>query len=361
MMKKMRGIVLVALIVFGAMLQAEYGHALLGQHELVTCGDCHTPVSGVGFAGALFDQTPNCLVGACHAQQLAEADGSKLFNYSTGGDSGTSHAWGVPYGSSGAGASGPSTTEQSSWAPRGILGCSSCHWPHYAMENLTGLSTNSLLKRDNSADQLCLDCHRSRDISDASTLQAGKQMSHPVGVTIPADSAHNSPPLDPYGIAGSVLKLVGAGSDTVSCSTCHGVHFADSNPYTDAIMGQVSSVANGEGMLLRRYNDAQLCKDCHRYQQHGPIGTPAKWQDCRNCHSPHSVGVNKKLVRFDNISTPFGNRTAIFDNLTTNLIYRPDGNYGICDVCHEIATTFVTWSSGHASKGINKSTSYTVN
>ncbi|MDT8316473.1 MAG: CxxxxCH/CxxCH domain-containing protein [bacterium] len=354
MLKNMRGIVWVALIIFGAVLQPQNSDArLVGPHATKVCGDCHS----AGFA-SMFNQAPTCITAACHINQLVEADASQLFNYSSaGGPVGTSHAWGVSYTESGAAAKGPSTTRQTRYGP-GNLGCSSCHYPHYALNNIT---SQPLLKVDNSSDQLCLDCHRDRNVTSASPPPAGKQGSHPVGLTIPGTTAYNSPPLNPYSsISGSELKLVGPGSDTVSCSTCHGVHFADSNPYTAATMVGLSTVPGGQGVLLRRYNDSQLCKDCHRYQQHGPLATPAKWQDCRNCHDPHDPGANFKLVRFDSFSGPEGWVQVTFDSLTSNFAERIDGKQGICDACHSLETTgvFPGWSSGHLSKGISRSLAY---
>ena len=372
MFKYTRGMAWVALIIFGAVLSPQDSDARLrGLHDGFLCADCH--ISADGYAGSLFDQTPSCLNSGvnCHNDpgvveiDLAEADASQLFGKYTAigaaSSRGTSHAWGVPYVEPGAGATTPRAIRQDNYI-RGILACSSCHYPHYTP--FGSLTTEPLLKLDNTSDALCLDCHRSWNVTSVSTAPpAGKVMSHPVGVTLNPVLEGYTAPLNPQGFAGSELKLVGASSDKVSCSTCHGVHFADSDPNTDATMTGLSPVPLGQGVLLRRYNDSQLCKDCHRYQQHGPIATPAKWQDCRNCHSPHNVNNNLKLIKFDNFSGPEGWVTPTFDNLTTNLAERTDGKQGLCDACHALDTTgvFGGWSSGHQLKGINRSEAWKVN
>lgn len=359
MLKKIWRIQWLIALLLVAFLPAQPSEAKVrGVHSAVTCGTCHTG----NFTVSLFDQDPTCLnnTGSCHQnKQIAEADASQLLNYTGGVPLGTSHAWGVPYNNADGGSSAPARIAQSRYAPSN-LGCSSCHYPHYYLNNIT---SQPLLKKDNSEDQLCLDCHRSRNVTSASPPPAGKQGSHPVGVTIPATSAFNTPPLDPYGVSGSELKLLGAGSDTVSCSTCHGVHFADSNPYTAATYDVLSSVPGGQGVLLRRYNDTQLCKDCHRFQQHGPADS-AKWMDCRVCHDPHlGAGTNFRLI-FSTISTPFdGDREVVLDNLTSGFIRRLDGKFGMCDVCHDPFTypAFAGWSTGHAGKGLDMPNIHTVN
>ncbi len=175
MLKKIWRIQWLAALFLVAFLPAQPSDARLrGVHAAVACGTCHTGT----FTISLFDQDPTCTAG-CHIvnseKNIQIADGSKLFNYSSGGPAGTSHAWGVKYNEPGAGASGPSTIAQSRYGP-GNLGCSSCHYPHYYLNNIT---SQPLLKKDNSEDQLCLDCHRSRNLTTASPPPAGKQGSHP--------------------------------------------------------------------------------------------------------------------------------------------------------------------------------------
>lgn len=366
MMKNLRGIVWVALIVFGTVLQPLNSDAkLFGKHKDAVCGDCHG--GGGGFAVALFSQGSelNCLNNSalCHTnKQFDVVDASQRFGSftATASPKGTSHAWGVPYDNVSAGASRPGKAIPSIYGP-GYLGCSSCHYPHYTP--FGSLSTEPLLKLDNTSDALCLDCHKNRNISDASVNDPNpwKQKSHPVGVTIPDDSAHNSPPRDQYPAAGSQLKLVGPSADTVSCSTCHGVHFADSNPNTAATWDVLSSVPGGKGVLLRRYNDNELCRDCHNYMGHSTTGQ----QLCRNCHDPHlGDGKNFRLI-YSNLSTPaYGIITTVFDNLSTQFAGRSDGKRGICDACHLIvgpSKYFANWSTKHQTLDVYPSDVATTN
>jgi predicted CxxxxCH...CXXCH cytochrome family protein len=103
----------------------------------------------------------------------------------------------------------------------------------------------------------------------------------------------------------------------VSCSSCHGPHFTDSNSSTSDGPG----ASGGDGFLLRsdrptslntvsyngvtnRYNTAQLrsnlCQDCHTYKMHGDpayvaFGGPANPNHnigCLDCHGGHSYNDN---------------------------------------------------------------------
>ena len=209
--------------------------------------------------------------------------------------------------------------------------------------------------------QPCLECHSERN----QTHHTGH--SHPVRVQLPGDEERfNYPPyLDPAfaAISSSALKLYSTpgGPDTVMCLTCHGIHAADSNPYTfDRLSSVMDNLSAGDGYLLRQYNDSTLCRNCHDYQFHNAMV-------CRNCHDPHKVGDNYYLI-MDNISTPeingntFGNVSVSLTNLSSGFVlFNETGPRGVCETCHRLSTDspsgalFQGWSSAHAAMGINKS------
>lgn len=175
----------------------------------------------------------------------------------------------------------------------GQMMCSTCHNPHSQQKSpfdpnappyvVGGGAGRHYQIADNSADQVCLDCHASRNVSNA----AGG--SHPVGVPIPADATHKAPALLPLGSAtGNVL-----------CQTCHEVHFSPSN----------------DGSLARLTDRRALCTDCHtladtttparhlnptlsalwpggQYGTTFPAITNAALRGaCENCHQPHGWPV----------------------------------------------------------------------
>ena len=100
-------------------------------------------------------------------------------------------------------------------------------WPFLRDEVNTG--------PDSGGNVFCINCHAAWQMTDAGTWD-GNVKSHPIGVTIPAEGFH-SPPLDgdPAGDSNATndLQLYGAGSGTVECLTCHGIHFVDSNTTTE--------------------------------------------------------------------------------------------------------------------------------
>lgn len=84
----------------------------------------------------------------------------------------------------------------------------------------------------------------------------------------------------------------------VLCTTCHAVHYADSNSstYDDAPR------PGGDGMLLRRTNNEEACVGCHDVQSHnsGVVGdnhgTWGTTWTCGTCHQPHDT-ANLYLFR----------------------------------------------------------------
>jgi predicted CXXCH cytochrome family protein len=145
--------------------------------------------------------------------------------------SGTSHRWNADASQPDYGAGLPSNqTLLDHLTKDGRITCATCHDPHVN-------SIPPFLRLDNSADALCLDCHAARNMDSVRTY-TGAMLSHPVGITIPgSDSTFHSTPLDvdgnpqpSDGNATNDFRLLGG--TIVSCTSCHGVHYTDSDPVT---------------------------------------------------------------------------------------------------------------------------------
>jgi predicted CXXCH cytochrome family protein len=124
----------------------------------------------------------------------------------------------------------------------GVAYCSACHDQHLQVRTPFDpaappySSTNSVVGRhfmriDNDSDQMCLDCHASRNVTNSAFG------SHPVEITVATNAYYKSP---------SVLPREKA-TNKIACLTCHQVHYAVDN----------------DGALLRLTNTVALCVDCH--------------------------------------------------------------------------------------------------
>jgi predicted CXXCH cytochrome family protein len=146
------------------------------------------------------------------------------------GTSGTSHAWDAKAINTNRGTALPTTqTLFDHLSADSSITCATCHDPH-------ANTISPFLRLDNTADALCLDCHASRQMTSVRTYTGG-ELSHPVGVALPATATFHNPPLDvdgnPQPSDGNTtndLKLLAG--DVVSCTSCHGVHYTDSNSGT---------------------------------------------------------------------------------------------------------------------------------
>ena len=155
------------------------------------------------------------------------ADGMKA----APGVSGSSHAWDVDTANAAYQTHTPSNQVLFDHLRDGRVTCTTCHDPHN--------NTNPhFLRVANTNDALCLACHGDRNVSDVRTYVPGKIYSHPVGVVLPsADTTFHNPPLDtdgnPQPSDGNTTNdyQLGPGGQ-VFCTTCHGVHYTDSDPAT---------------------------------------------------------------------------------------------------------------------------------
>lgn len=204
-----------------------------GTTDAIYCDQCHITHNTLGdILVNATDSLVSTLCLSCHTpggwvnmtKYLSSADKADP------GVSGTSHAWDVPADNSARGAGLPSNqTLLDHLTAENKVTCATCHDPH-------SNSTAPFLRLDNTADALCLDCHSPRNMSSVKTY-TGNDLSHPVGRILPSSPTYHNPPLDVDGNSqpsdGNVTNdLTLLGGTTVSCTTCHGIHYTDSNSGT---------------------------------------------------------------------------------------------------------------------------------
>jgi len=206
-------------------------------HDTLTnsihCMNCHVTHKSLGdIITAPSDSLISTLCISCHTwggwpgMGLPFADAMKAIP----GTSGSSHGWDVDTANAEYQTHGPTLAAVADHLRSGKVTCTTCHDPH---DN----SNPHFLRVDNASNALCLACHNDRNISDVRTYVPGTTYSHPVGVVLPATSSFHNPPLDtdgnPQPSDGNATNdfLLGAGGE-VYCTSCHGVHYTDSDPGT---------------------------------------------------------------------------------------------------------------------------------
>lgn len=224
-----RLILLVLVVLVGTVLATDDPH---GSSASIYCEQCHIGHNSMGdILVNATDSLVSTLCLSCHTPG-GWSGMSKYFSTSEKADpgtSGTSHAYDVKAINAARGAGLPSTQVLfDHLSADSSITCATCHDPHS--------NTNPpFLRLDNSADALCLDCHAARNNSSVRTW-TGSELSHPIGQTLPGTADYHNPPLDvdgsPQPSDGNTtndLPLVGG---TVSCTSCHGVHYTDSDAAT---------------------------------------------------------------------------------------------------------------------------------
>ncbi|SNB47896.1 CxxxxCH/CxxCH domain-containing protein [Geobacter sp. DSM 9736] len=245
----------------------------------------------------------------------------------------------------------PRTNE--GYALLGTVSCTRCH-------NVKLVNTNKPYLRAQ-IDDMCLDCHRPRNTT--SHLEG----THPVNVSY--TSATSKPKLFPGQYYPRPLNSnpdnktsqLGTKGGKILCTTCHGIHYVDSNSrtydnFSSLVMGRLSS---SQGNLLKTdlrggtANDRNICTNCHKSAD-DPANTLAKVKNhngkknqnvqCADCHGGHveydpadpTALKNVYLInRYMNISTTYGavrNKRVLFQDVS-NKNYNQD-QYGVCVACH---------------------------
>jgi predicted CxxxxCH...CXXCH cytochrome family protein len=332
----------------------------------LVCSTCHTSHLTLGSTG----YNNVCL--NCHrpgdpaagSKPITLADAANPFGtHSSSGVSKayqTSHRWDGSTTNPRAGAlppvQGQMTTNGLYARTGGQLACVSCHNQH---SNDNG----KFLRTANGQDQLCRDCHRTRD-TQSPTFKGG---SHPVGVAydgtkagfkvIPTNSANPTADLNNYLQNGSV-----------SCSTCHGVHTSDSRGSTLDGSANFANLSSGDGNLLRTdrrgakvaagFTDNQnICTNCHANKKSHNL----KGQDvqCNDCHGAHiefdandpsgSKGININLIRRTVDARGTGSGQIFYRYTASQREYKNAQNTGVCQGCHAVPAPGGIYPAEHAS------------
>ncbi|HEY6006775.1 MAG TPA: cytochrome c3 family protein, partial [Geobacteraceae bacterium] len=247
----------------------------------ITCHANHQDLGGTGYNNICLNcHRPGFPKGG--AKPLTEADIANPFRTFTSARLGTvfqtSHGWATPDTLPAAGAQPPvqaaMTTNTLRARTAGQLACVRCHNQH---SNVNG----KFLRVANDQDQLCLDCHRSRN------TPSHIQGTHPVGVDYAASAAAN-PGLFTRLSSNSPVILKGG---KVLCSSCHGVHYTDSRAATPSA-ANFNNLSTSDGLLLRvplhgatvaagQPDTGNICVSCHAGKlNHNRIGQNVQCGDC---------------------------------------------------------------------------------
>jgi predicted CxxxxCH...CXXCH cytochrome family protein len=323
------------------------------------CVNCHTSNLTLGYTGY------NNLCLSCHrpgdpkagSRPLTLADAADPFqNHSSFGISKmyqTSHRWDGTDTVPAAGAQPPLSAELNPATLRdrtnGELACVRCHDPH---NNTYG----SFLRMANDRDQMCLDCHRSRNVT--SHLKG----SHPVGINYDQAAAANPAGFNAVPVnansqnpSSDLNARLDATGRQLLCSTCHGVHFTDSRSSTVDGKANFSNLSSGDGYLLRtdrrgakvaagQADQKNLCTNCHAGKKsHNNRGQDIQCQDCHGAHVDNGDGStpNSFLIsRFMNASSAAGRvrNRPVFSSETSAMsaVFKDPNGTGICQACHAV-------------------------
>jgi len=361
----------------------------------INCNTCHTThrTLGANKTGTPINRTSpavyNNMCQSCHrsgdgfakAKPMALVDTSALFGDHSTANFGklrqTSHRWDGADVNPAAGANYPiqaamTTNTNGVGNLRGRTGqelaCIRCHSPHLAG------APGAMLRMGVENNQMCRDCHRSRD------TQSHLTGSHPIGVNYDAAAAKgnfNNPPLNAnpanptsdlanYFTKGGVTApiplapSVAVPDKTIVCTTCHGVHFTDSRSSTfDGAStakgkGNYTNLSTGDGYQIRtdrrgakvsagQQDKLNLCSNCHANKKNHN----AKDQDiqCNDCHGAHieydaddptnTKGTNVYLIRRN--VTKGGMPSKIYFRYTgSQREYRNAQGTGVCQGCHNV-------------------------
>ncbi|GFO66581.1 cytochrome c [Geomonas limicola] len=230
------------------------------------------------------------------------------------------------------------------------MACVRCHNQH---DN----SLPPFLRMANDQDQMCLDCHRSRNQRNHASG------THPVNfvyggadskaVLRPAE--YFNPPVNANPAnASSNLAAKFKGGKLV-CSTCHGVHYADSSSATFDSYSSSNGLKKGDGYLLRTDlrgpqvaigapDNSNICLNCHAGKKnHNNHGQDVQCTDCHGAHVDPGNGSapNSFLIwRYMNISSFAGKvrNKPVFSSATSIMSanFKDPNGTGICQACHVV-------------------------
>ena len=342
-----------------------------------TCNNCHTTHKTLGTIGY------NNICLNCHRpgrvdpqdgqiipfiyKDMANAQGpssGKLYPAQTQ----SSHNWEASDDNPRAGAQPPTNPIMNGSAGTGYnflgnLYCARCHSIHSISQTPTS-NVAPFIRATNDQDQMCLDCHKPRNVT------SHVYGSHPVNVdyaTVAAQHPNeynstpvNSNPANPT----SAMRIV---QGKVLCSTCHGIHFADSNSRTfdNMTSAKFNGLSSSRGYLLRTdlygktVTDSNICTNCHRTTDENGIpnsnpnalvknhnGKKNQNIQCADCHGGHvdeadGTIPNVFLIkRYMNVSSSTGaypairNAKVMFQYTSGTAKNYNTNSFGVCVACH---------------------------
>lgn len=343
------------------------------------CSSCHAAHNTLGTTG--FNNV--CL--SCHNgadpkayKRFAEQDAANPYGTITSGRTNpyqTSHNWAGPDVNPAAGAQAPVDPLMTTATTQGYLLCVRCHNVHGTMSSAT--NSRPLLRVRNDNDQMCRDCHAARD---KNSHMFG---THPINVSystartqaLYADDYQYAPVANPSNPS-SEMRLK---NGKVQCTTCHGVHYTDSNRDTldNYSSGTFNRLSTSSGFLLRTNargknpDDINICTNCHAAKQaHNGGGQNVQ---CDDCHAGH-VEYDKNAVTADEkIPNKYIIRRYMnysggvkLDSYRKRVFYRytgattkeffvsADRAVGVCQACHNETDKFKKehYVDGDPSKGL---------
>jgi len=331
----------------------------------IDCKNCHTRQdyfnSAVGFTNSVC-MTCHRPGGRAEVRPFSPNDASNVFNSITTTRTGkimqTSHNFAGKMDVPRAGAITPPLNTPFNDQPTQLgkfpmgpgLSCFRCHSVH----GQEGVGNKLLRKTEKQ--EICLECHVPRNTVDHTTG------SHPVTVTyataIKKFSGYKfyTTPVNANPDNSTSVMLLKDGK--VLCSTCHGMHFSDSNSrtfdnFSSVLLGRLSS---SKGYILRTDmrgatpNSINICTNCHR----GKYAHNGKNQNiqCADCHAGHvdegdgtkpNVWLIRRYMQYSTGTFKLDNRTThkpTFFQSTTVKNYRDaDNKSGVCQACHVLPTT----------------------
>jgi len=357
--------VLLVLLMTSAAMAVENPHT-----PSLGCSGCHNVVASPtgGFTIDMTNKwgvsnlclnchTPGLMTKSFAPGDIANPFGSTDLKAYTSVSKQTSHNWASPVAVPAAGAAASVDPDVMALAATnaGVISCASCHAQH------SQGNTANLFRISNDSDQLCFDCHRARNQKD---VQKG---THPVDFEYAASKVLSRPgeyqpvPVNANpGNPTSAMKLPGG---KVLCSTCHGIHFSDSNARTidsaaTAALGQLSS---SQGYLLRTdmrggtANELNICTNCHAGKSaHNRKGQNIQCADCHAAHVDPGDGSDPNVwlvrryanysggVKLDSYRSKILNQAV---GAQSNLA----GKNGVCTTCHTVPPPGGSYPAEHAS------------
>ncbi|MSN26516.1 MAG: CxxxxCH/CxxCH domain-containing protein [Geobacter sp.] len=364
-MKKLFFSVLFVLLMASSVLAVDSPHVIA-----LGCTGCHYDANDymAGITGVnnlcLTCHNPSLMTKGFLPQDIANPFNSTDLGLYQSGMKQTSHNWAAPVNVPMAGAVTPVNPAMQVLRATslGVISCASCHGNHAA-----SATSPDLFRFPNDSDQLCFDCHRLRN--QRSALSG----THPVNFNYTGATSKvklkpseyqripvNSNPANPT----SAMRLP---NGKILCTTCHGVHFTDSNSRT--IDGPESSaqglLSSSQGYLLRTdlrggtANAVNICTNCHAGKMaHNRNGQNIQ---CADCHAGHvdpgdGTAPNVWLVRrYMNYSAGVklnSYRRTVFNQYTGSRSNFA-GAYGVCQGCHFVPPPGGSFPSEHASTDPN--------